>query len=125
MVVNTGGAKEVASRKHGAHSATSGFALVRVDERRAVRVVGAIHMSPSGNVTQDSYDLAEGYADPYAVETFNVMNQLLIAQDKQGIGAQSFPLAATGTPLPTLQQQMRHADVRTTLEIYAHVLPDS
>ena len=34
-------------------------------------------------------------------------------------------LAATGTPLPTLQQQMRHADVRTTLEIYAHVLPDS
>jgi hypothetical protein len=57
----------------------------------------------SGNVTQDSYDLAEGYADPYAVETFNVMNQLLIAQDRQGIGAQSFPLAATGTP--TLTQQ--------------------
>jgi hypothetical protein len=53
MVVNTGGAKEVASRKHGAHSATSGFALVRVDERRAVRVVGAIHMSPNGTVTQD------------------------------------------------------------------------
>ena len=48
MVVNTGGAKEVASRKHGAHSATSGFAIVRVDERRAVRVVGAIHMSPNG-----------------------------------------------------------------------------
>jgi integrase len=34
-------------------------------------------------------------------------------------------LAATGCSLPTLQQQMRHADVRTTLEIYAHVLPDS
>lgn len=34
-------------------------------------------------------------------------------------------LASTGTPVPTLQQQMRHADVRTTLEIYAHVLPDS
>ena len=57
----------------------------------------------SGNVTQDSYDLAIGYADPYAVETFNVMNQLLIAQDKQQIGAQSFPLAATSTP--TLTQQ--------------------
>jgi len=34
-------------------------------------------------------------------------------------------LASTGTPIPTLQQQMRHADVRTTLEVYAHVLPDS
>jgi hypothetical protein len=53
MTVNTGGAKEVASRKHGAHSDTSGFAIVRVDERRAIRIVGAIHMSPSGNVTQD------------------------------------------------------------------------
>jgi hypothetical protein len=53
MTVNTSGAKEVASRKHGAHSATSGFAIVRVDERRAIRIVGAIHMSPSGAVTQD------------------------------------------------------------------------
>jgi hypothetical protein len=53
MTVNTGGAKEVASRKHGAHSAASGFAIVRVDERRAMRIVGAIHMSPNGTVTQD------------------------------------------------------------------------
>jgi hypothetical protein len=53
MTVNTGGAKEVASRKHGAHSATSGFAIVRVDERRAIRIVGAIHMSHDGTVTQD------------------------------------------------------------------------
>jgi hypothetical protein len=53
MTVNTSGAKEVASRKHGAHSASSGFAIVRVDERRAIRVVGAIHMSPNGTVTQD------------------------------------------------------------------------
>jgi hypothetical protein len=53
MTVSTAGAKEVASRKHGAHSATSGFAIVRVDERRAVRIVGAIHMSPTGTVTQD------------------------------------------------------------------------
>ncbi|HEY1903908.1 MAG TPA: hypothetical protein VGG56_15855 [Terracidiphilus sp.] len=53
MTVNTGGAKEVASRKHGAHSASSGFAIVRVDERRAMRIVGAIHMSPNGTVTQD------------------------------------------------------------------------
>jgi flagellar motor protein MotB len=53
MTVNTGGAKDVASRKHGAHSTTSGFAIVRVDERRAIRIVGAIHMSPNGTVTQD------------------------------------------------------------------------
>jgi hypothetical protein len=53
MVVNTGGAKEAVGRKHGAHSPNSGFAIVRVDERRAVRIVGAIHMSPNGTVTQD------------------------------------------------------------------------
>jgi len=53
MTVNTSGAKEVVNGKHGAHSATSGFAIVRVDERRAIRIVGAIHMSPNGTVTKD------------------------------------------------------------------------
>ena len=53
MTVNTGGAKEIAGRKHGAHSPSSGFAIVRVDERNTVRIVGAIHMSPGGTVTQD------------------------------------------------------------------------
>jgi hypothetical protein len=53
MTVNTRGAKDETSRKHGAHSATSGFAIVRVDERRAMRIVGAIHMSPTGTVSQD------------------------------------------------------------------------
>ena len=53
MTVNTNGARQVTGGKHGAHSATSGFAIVRVDERRALRIVGAIHMSPSGVVTQD------------------------------------------------------------------------
>jgi hypothetical protein len=53
MTVDTGGAKPLANRKHGARSATSGFAIVHVDERRAVRIVGAIHMSPNGTVTQD------------------------------------------------------------------------
>ena len=52
MTVDTGGAKEMASRKHGAHSATSGFALVRVDKRNAMRIVGASH-EPDGTVTQD------------------------------------------------------------------------
>ena len=53
MTVDTGGAKEMASHKHGAHSASSGFALVHVDQRNAMRIVGAIHMSPNGTVTQD------------------------------------------------------------------------
>ncbi|MGA9672606.1 MAG: hypothetical protein WBQ94_25545 [Terracidiphilus sp.] len=53
MTVSTGGAKEAADRKHGAHSATSGFAIVHVDERRALRIVGAIHMRPDGTITQE------------------------------------------------------------------------
>ena len=52
FTVETKGAKELSNGKHGAHSPTSGFAIVRVDERRAVRIVGAIHISPSGTVTQ-------------------------------------------------------------------------
>ena len=40
MTVNTGTAKAV-NGKHGAHSPQSGFVIVRVDERQAVRIVGA------------------------------------------------------------------------------------
>ncbi len=53
FTVQTEGVKEAANRKHGAHSPSSGFAIVHVDERRAVRIVGAIHVSATGNVTQD------------------------------------------------------------------------
>ena len=59
MTVPTNNAKEVANSKHGAHSTQSGFVIVRVDERKAVRVVGAIHISPTGNVTQ-SEDVIPG-----------------------------------------------------------------
>jgi hypothetical protein len=52
FTVNTNGAKAV-NGKHGAHSAQSGFVIVRADERQAVRVVGAVHVSPTGAVTQD------------------------------------------------------------------------
>ncbi|MGA8728439.1 MAG: hypothetical protein WB608_06785 [Terracidiphilus sp.] len=52
ITVQTGGSKEAANRKHGAHSPSSGFAIVHVDERRALRIVGAIHVSPNGSVTQ-------------------------------------------------------------------------
>jgi hypothetical protein len=53
LTVNTGGAQAAANRKHGAKSEKSGFALVKLDERRAVRIVGALHVSLTGTVTQD------------------------------------------------------------------------
>jgi hypothetical protein len=53
VTINTGTARAVKSSKHGAHSDKSGFAIVRVDERRAVRIVGAIRVGPAGTVTQD------------------------------------------------------------------------
>ena len=53
LTVPTNGAKEVANRKHGAHSPQSGFAIVKVDERKEVRIIGAIHVSPNGTVTQN------------------------------------------------------------------------
>jgi integrase len=34
-------------------------------------------------------------------------------------------LADKNTPIPVLQKQMRHADIRTTLEVYAHVISQS
>jgi hypothetical protein len=76
MTVNTSGAKEVASRKHGAHSATSGFAIVHVDERRAMRIVGAIHMSPTGAVSQNEDVI------PAKVEVLAGKHWLKIAPEK-------------------------------------------
>ena len=52
MTVQTNNAADVANRKHGANSASSGFAIVHLDERREVRIVGAIHVSPTGKVSQ-------------------------------------------------------------------------
>jgi integrase len=34
-------------------------------------------------------------------------------------------LAEASVPIPVLQQQMRHADVKTTLKVYAHVIPQT
>jgi len=53
LTVNTNGAKAVNGGKHGAHSAQSGFAIVKADERQEVRIVGAVHVSATGTVTQD------------------------------------------------------------------------
>jgi hypothetical protein len=53
FTVDTANAKAAQDAKHGAHSAQSGFAIVKVDERNALRLVGAIHVSAGGTVTQD------------------------------------------------------------------------
>jgi hypothetical protein len=52
MTVDTGRANAVTG-EHGAHSDKSGFAIVRLDERRALRYVGAIKISPLGKVSQE------------------------------------------------------------------------
>ena len=55
----------------------------------------------AGLVTQDAYDLATGYSDPYAVSTFNTLNQVLIMDDRKLMGAQSFALAQPSAPTLT------------------------
>ncbi|GAB2695965.1 hypothetical protein [Kitasatospora kifunensis] len=52
----------------------------------------------AGMVTQDAYDLAMGYDDPYATATFNTLNQVLIGDDRKLLGAQSFALAQPAAP---------------------------
>src|SRR3984957_15056440 len=53
MMVDTHGASGVQHPKRGATSPSSGFAIVRVDERKSVRIVGSVHVSPTGDITQE------------------------------------------------------------------------
>jgi hypothetical protein len=53
------------------------------------------------NVTQDSFDLAKNYGDPYAAATFQTMNQVLIGDDRKQLCAQSFALPAAVAPVIT------------------------
>jgi hypothetical protein len=52
----------------------------------------------AGMATQDAFDLGTGYADPYAVATFQTLNQVLIGDDRKLMGAQSFALARPSAP---------------------------
>lgn len=72
----------------------------------------------AGLVTQDSYDLAKNYGDPYAIATFQVLNQLLIAEDRKLVGAQSFALAASSAP--TLTQNATGGTIGA-VEVYVGV----
>lgn len=51
FTVDTRGGKQVQNGKHGAHSSGSGFAIVRVDVRKSVRLIGRIQVARDGSVT--------------------------------------------------------------------------
>lgn len=53
MTVKTGASTQVVNSKHGAHSPQSGFAIVRVDERQKVRIIGSLKLSRDGTITQN------------------------------------------------------------------------
>ncbi|NUP47545.1 MAG: hypothetical protein HOW97_09580 [Catenulispora sp.] len=73
----------------------------------------------AGMVTQDAYDLATGYDDPYATATFNVLNQVLIGDDRKLLGAQSFALARPAAP--TLTQKTTGGTIPATTTVYVGV----
>lgn len=57
ITVNTTTAKATTGPP-GAHSAQSGFAIVKVDERNAVRIVGAVHINRDGSIVQSENVIA-------------------------------------------------------------------
>ncbi len=57
-----------------------------------------------------------------------ILRRLGIPAENVGLHAFRHGLAtelAQSEPITVLQTQMRHADVRTTLKVYAHVIPQS
>ncbi|MFI5814845.1 hypothetical protein ACIA7S_28300 [Streptomyces sp. NPDC051643] len=66
----------------------------------------------AGMATQDAYDLATGYADPYAISTFQTLNQVLIGDDRKLLGGQSFALARPAAP--TIVQAATGGTIGTT-----------
>jgi hypothetical protein len=71
------------------------------------------------NVTQDAFDLAKGYADPYAAATFQTLNQVLIGDDRKQMGAQSFALKAATAP--TLTQNITGGTIAANTTVYVGV----
>lgn len=52
MTVKTNGAPDAVNGKHGAHSPQSGFLIAQLDQRQAVRILGSIRISRTGQITQ-------------------------------------------------------------------------
>lgn len=72
----------------------------------------------AGLVTQDAYDLAKGYGDPYAIATFQVLNQVLIGDDRKLLGGQSFALA---TPAASTLTQHTTGGTIGAVQVYVGV----
>lgn len=51
----------------------------------------------STSITQDSFDLAQGLYDPFAEGSFQLLNQILLGEDKALAGAQNYALPVPGT----------------------------
>jgi len=73
----------------------------------------------AGVATQDAFDLARGYGDPYAIATFQTLNQCLIGDDRKLMGAQSVALAAASAP--TLTQHTTGGTIAATTTVYVGV----
>lgn len=55
----------------------------------------------TGRVTQDAIDVAEGYENALAVATMQVVNQLMIGEDKHAMNGLAYPLGTAPTPAVT------------------------
>lgn len=75
-------------------------------------------ISLAGLVTQDSVDFAKGISDPYAEAAMGVLNQLLIGEEKQMIGGQSYALPRPA--VPTLGQVASGGSI-TNVQVYVAV----
>jgi hypothetical protein len=59
---------------------------------------GYVPIAMDGQVTQDSIDIAKGYADPMALQTLMVLNMLKVKEDQAlATGGQAFALPTIGT----------------------------
>ena len=91
--------------------------LSLVDEQNVFAPYNPIALD--GRVTQDSMDLAKGYADALALETINTLNQLMIGEDKLLIGAQNYALPAIATPV--LQTSTSGGTIAATTAVFVKV----
>lgn len=73
----------------------------------------------AGLVTQDAFDLAKGLYDPYAETTMQTLNQVLLAEDKLLIGAQSYALARPAAP--TLVESVTGGSIAASTAVYVGV----
>ena len=70
-------------------------------------------------ITEDAIDVAEGYENAVAVATVQAINQLMIGEDRFGIGGLAFALPTISTP--TLTTATTGGSIAATTAIYVKV----